>query len=565
MAELSIEELLGTSADLMSTIPKVIPTYGGVSTAKVNKEVTRASNQRNESEQVVNDSVKRNEAATTAEKEAIGRRGDAEAAGEMAKQAREQEIADNVKAVNNMFGISTDLDAAIGEAATKNALVLKPSAEKQLREIQQMQSVGPFDNPLEWLYNGIQLPSKIQSYNTVATQINNNEDAIASGIKTASDMSTQLNRGVPTLTIAMAKASADTAKAKADKEKADADEAAARFNIDASNKKLSADLAIADATVKTTELDMRNAKAKYDSQIQAISIAVTNAERLLKAAQIRESISGLNAEKIVLSNAEEMLGYKKGSLSPEMVKKMKAEDRDNIYAIGASRTFGNNPMDALENIKRARPGDLFSKDATDMANYIQTTLGHINATVNNLEVGGQKDVMEMQRIKALPPAEKKAYYGGRLNDSIAIDAASAEKIGNIFHEFSPAKILIADPDFKESPVGKILAPLAVTDTDVTPKTIAMTLLQGVGNINDAGAAGAEYYRKNMQVRNGALHFKDFGISAPKGYPVNINGASFDLTKDADYTKYLLTLKIVNAQEAQEKQFRQPGNVIFGSH
>jgi hypothetical protein len=531
MADLTIEELLSRSAEMMSQ-NLTAPTYRGVSTRAAQDDNATAKVSRDDLTNTITKEKSRYEDSVTSEKDAIKRVGQADSDKAIADQAQAEAIAQQVRDVNALLGLGTSPDAAIAKLAKENA-ELKPQADAELANIKQMQSTGPLDNPLEWLFNGIQLPSRIQSYNSAATKINNNQAAIEAGIATSNALATQLTRGLPSITVAQAKAAADKAKANADKLAADADQAFAKFNIDASNSRLAGDLAISRNTMGLTEMEIQQSRLRYESELNKVRFAESQATRYIQAAKNYEALKDMEQQRKVLERAEDMLGYEPGTLTPAAMKLMATTNKqkyDAIISLGQAGNFGASVLDAYETIHTVKLGPNASPDTVRVAGYLDEKMAGIKRTI-----------MQGAEFKNKTPEEKRAIVATNLAETVKKDIIEAQKLGNFFHELSPAKVMAADKEFAGSNLGKILAPLAVTDKDITPELVVSTILaNSAGNISAAGAMTADYYQKNIKLRNDTIPFKNVGsINVPTSYIVTFAGQDFDLTKPGDATKYAI--------------------------
>lgn len=536
-----MDDMSGVFDDLLTQAaqqfqkPINIPTFGGVSTKGVKTEVDRAKQSRDALDKTIGSSQDLLISATAKEKDAIQAEGEAKAQGEYANADRAKQIADTHTYFNKLFGVEADPSEAISVLA-KAQTELEPQVAQQAKEIHDMQAVGPLDNPLEWLVNGLQLPSKIQAYNSNVTEVQNLQDAIESGIQNANTAGEQATKGIPTVTAAQAKAKADQAKAEANKLSAAADDNLARTSVTFAQAKLAGDMSIADATIKTSSLDLENAKMQYQSQINAINLADTHAQRLETAAKFYEQISTLKAGDSVISNADKILGYQPGTHNRTNIKFMTQADRDNFIAIGASGSFGSNPVDAFVSIKKARTGPVISEDTTKLVTYLNDKLTTSNNTASGMLTNGK-----------LLPEQKEAAVKTMVNTAIKADMETASKPGNIFHEMSPATMIASGQIPATSRIGQILKPIATGETPADPAVIANTLMAGIDNDSNAGLALADYYQKNMELRNKSMAFGSFGIIPSDEYKVPVGGMfgsmRLDLTKSGDATKYITYLRL----------------------
>lgn len=541
-----ISDLLGKSADLLSQ-DFAIPTYKGVGTGKATADLNTAKKTQEELRKTVDTSKDTYGKATENLKDADTGVGQAKADMAYANQAQAEEIAATHRMTNELFGVGVNASDAIAVMATENRTKVKPQLDAELQKVHDLSSVGPLDSPLEWLFNGLQMPAAQQAYNATAAKYNNNQEMIEKGIADSTALALQVNRGIPTITAAQAKATADEAVFEANKLKAVADQNFAIHSVDLVNTKLAGDLAIAGDSAKLTGLQIEEQKAKYSSEIQAIQLQDTHAARLMKAAEFYEKLDDINKQKEVLANAEDKLGYKRGTLTPAGIKAMGDKGKQ-VIAIGVASSFGTTPLDAYETAINLKLGPGVSEDTIKVIKYIGDKLKTL-----------QKGLAENAVFKSLTPDEKRARVSGGLNTLIDTDIAEAEKAGSPFHELSPAKIMMADKDFTNSPVGKILQPIATKDQITMPKDVVATILAGVDdNPSIAGGMIADYYKKNMEIRNSSIPFKGVGgISVPKDYMVTLNGESFDLTQPGQAGKYAIMTKL-NARRADT--YKNIGNI-----
>lgn len=525
-----VDKLLGKAADLYNQDFK-IPIYSGVSTKAAKEEVGKARTSRDELNTTISTERGNVADANRRQKEGITGEGQATADKAMADQALAEEKAKTSRGVNQIFGLGTDPSDAIAQTAVKVTAERK-TLDVELEEIKRMQSIGPLDDPVQWLFNGIQLPSKISQYNASAQQINNDQDAIDSGIRNATNMDLQIQKGIPTITAAQAKAVADKAKSEAVKLGALADDNLARTNVTFAVQKLSGDMSIANATVETTRLDMANAQQQYQSQITALNMAQTKADRMVKSAELIDKIGDSKALDVVLANSDRIRGFPLGTTTRQSIKFMKPEERANIVAIGTG-SFGNNPVDNYEAARSAKFGPGVSQDLVKTFDYVQTKISAASQTADGLITTGK-----------LTPDQKRSNVTSGVNTLITADQLNSSKIGNIFHELEPAKMIASGKIPVDSPLGKAIAPLAATDQPITANVVAATILAQFGNDPVmAGAALANYYQENMKLRNEVMQFGVAGIKVIPGYQVQVGSmfskVTLDLTKPGDAVKYQL--------------------------
>jgi hypothetical protein len=371
MAELTIDELLGKAAELFSQVPTSIPEFKGVNNKPVQTELKRVMAGRETLDKQLLEEQGNYKAGATTQKTGLTDSAQAEADKILAAQARDQLIADNVVKINKATGVGIDPGDIVGKLIAETA-VLKPQADAMLGDIQARQSVGPLDNPVEWLLNGLQLPSKIQAYNSQAAKINGNQAMISDLTEEAKNISTQVNRGVPTTTILMAQADAKKALADAQVKVGQLNREAAVFNIKTDNEKFAADLATYDKTATTTRLEFENAAKIYDSKIKAIEVATSMAVRLEKAAELKQQLKNREANRELIDRYSDAKGIPRGTLTPEIVAKLPKTTQEQIVAIGATGSFGNSPVDAAQALQETGgTGPLFSEDSKKVVNYVR--------------------------------------------------------------------------------------------------------------------------------------------------------------------------------------------------
>ena len=211
--------------------PLNTPTFGGVDTSGAKKELKRAAETRDAAANTIDVEGKRNEEATREIQKATKLAAEASVATITADAARAQQTASIHQQFSELFGINLDPSSDIATVAVKMRQQ-RQSAEADLAEIQDMQSVGILDNPLEFLANVLKLPSKVAAYNTQATRINNMQKNIDNSIQTSSSASAEIVKTIPTITAAQAAAAAAKVNADSMKAVAEADKKLAGENID---------------------------------------------------------------------------------------------------------------------------------------------------------------------------------------------------------------------------------------------------------------------------------------------------------------------------------------------
>lgn len=553
--------LLGKAAELFSQ-PFNIPTASGVSNAPAKAQLSRAKETRDQTSNVIDAETMRNERATTAQKEALEKGGSAVAALAIANQDKAQKDADSYELVNKIFGIGQDNASEIAAAATHikdlDATIeqQKPIVDAKREVVRNMQSVGPGDDFLTWFGNQFQLSSKIADYNIEAQKLNTMDAQrdelqhhMQEGVKTASMISEQRNKGLPTITMAQAKATADGAVAKAAELSAHADIALAKTNVDFATKKLAEDLAIVTATIHTTQIDLENSKLKYESQITAIKLADTHAQRMLQAGKLLEELGEKKGLKTVLDNYDNIVGKPAGTTNVFMFNKLPSHERENIVAT-AMGNGGNGPLEAAINIG-PKLGPLASDPTKKLFAWIGEKAASIAATSQDVKM-------------ITDPKLKMQQIDNHLKQAIDQEKEQAYKPGTLFHELPPSTMMMGDKPIiaNDSDLGKALAPLA-TQTGGAPSTeaIARTIGNTFTNPADAGRALSQYYAANVDAINKVSNLSIAKIAPVKSYFVPPPTTSFftpkkyDLTNQAQATQYFQALKVYDLTKAEQQSRR----------
>ncbi len=413
---------------------------------------------------------------------------------------------------------------------------IEPVADEQLQEIQKMQSVSPFDNFLDWFSNQIELPSRIGAYNANATRINALQDKIDRGIKTGQDAANFAEKGIPTITAGQAKAIADKAVADARKLAADADENLATKNVSFAVQKLANDLHIVNATDQMTKVDLENEKLRYQSMINEINIADNHATRLLKAAQLLEKLEETKGLDVILQNFDRIMGHPPGTTNRYTFNKFKEAQRENMVAIGAG-SLGTNPFQGMVNWYMSRPGPGASPETVRFFDYLRESSEKIQQDAN---------------IRVLHKDQVPAAISSRLEKQIELDIKDASNPKSIFREMEPAKMIASGAIPAGSQLAKILEPYTRQTGQVSTDLILETLIKDLPNPVDAGAAIAQYYKKNMELRNSVMNTSLANVKLPIEYKVRrtlglemtgVARMTFDLTKPEEATKYVLAKKL----------------------
>lgn len=476
--------------------------------------------------------------ATSAEQEALKAKGQAEADRAKADNLRAEREAAIYNTVATSMGIRPE-DVAI---VSSRIAAMRPGTEAKLREIQKMQSVGPLDNPFDWIMNQVQLPSKINEYNADAVAINSLEESVNFSLATANAAATFATKGIPTTTAEQAAAQSKLALALANKAVADSEENLAKTNVDFATKKLAGDVHAAMITKDMTQLQIEQAKADLAAQIHNINVADNNATRLLKAAELLEKMEKTKGLDVLLRSYDRVLGHPEGTTTRYNFERFSEVQRQNIVAIGAG-SLGptNDPLTSLEIFQLSRPGPQLSKETRGFVNYLQSVREKA-LTDNRLQAIHGKD-------------EQRAFISGQMKNTVAEDIRMASKTESPFHELNPAVMLAApgavDPN---SRTAKILEPYTKQQGNVPTDMVVAAFMQEFKNPVEAGAAISDYYKKNIQMRNAYMNASLFGVVLPNTYHMRRStsllaagavtekygsSVAYDLTDSADATKFVL--------------------------
>lgn len=465
---------------------------------------------------------------------------DANAKGAEAITAKGQADADNIRATadraakeaqiytyySGLFGVNQDPNAPIADMA---AQIRKetPVAMDMLKEIQEMQSVGILDNPLEYLVNQLQLPSKTQPYNALADRINAMQGVVDKSIKTAQDASNLAARGIPTITAAQADAQASKAVAQAEIDKNKSIEELAKTNVSFAVQRLSNDLSIAGRTEQMTQLEMQQNQQEYAAAINKINSADTHATRMLRAAELMEKIKKTEGLDVMLANYDRITGHPLGTTTRYTFERFGEPHRVNTIAIGAG-SVGVGPVSGMLNFTNARPGPLLSPETNLMFNYVQDLTS---------------DVSKLPEIQRLDEKQKLGVMDKQVKELIMMDVSNAGKFGGMFFEMSPAKMIASDAIPAGGKLAQVLAPYTKQTGPIPTEMVIAAISKEYPNPTEAGQVIAEYYRRNMKLRNESMNSELFGIKLPIEYKVKnailTLKPSFDLTKPEEATKYIL--------------------------
>lgn len=539
--------LSGAIKSLQTPIPS-IPNYSGTDLSKAKKETERAAGSRDASNAVIDEEKGNYKSAVERQKAALDAEAVAKGDAARADQERAQTIAGIAETIGTeMFGKG---DIAKNAAVLAAEIVrLRPEAQRRAAEIDALNNAS---NPLDWLTNQFILPGKVDAYNAFAAEINGMQNTLDNSLATATAIDAFAIKAVPTITAAQAKAKADLATAEAGKAKAAADEAMAKTNIEFSVRKLASDIAIANQTLDMTKLQQAENHQKYQSQINAINLADTHANRMLRAAQLLETVQKTKGLDVLLQNYDRVMGHPVGTTNRYTFEKFSEARRQDMVAIGAG-SLGSDPLTGMMTFYANKPGRDVSPETLRLMTYIRE----------------KSDVVAQDmKIQALDEKQKPGAIATKLRTLLNEEVLSASKPGSLFYEITPAAMLASSKIPTGSPIAKLLEPLTKTPGTVPTELVIATLAQNLQNPADAGAAISAYYQANVAMRNEAMNTSLIGLRLPTSYVIqdslgtlSFTKAKFDLTKPEDATKYILFQRQKEAAKARGTFTSSGGNQV----
>lgn len=533
------DALLQGAVDQFSK-PLLIPSYTPTDTTRSMEVLNRAEVTGGEFASTVDESKKLNTAATEAEKAAIGKEGEAKAAGAIAVGQRSQQEAEGYQYFQRLFGVDMAPNAAIANAAREQQKLRETLATKRDR-VNALHATSLFDNPIEYMLNSMELPGAVEDYNTVVDKINSNQTAIDEGIQTARNAGDLNNKGIPTITASMAAANANLAVADAAKQKAQADAKLATTNIDFANKKLAADMALSTATNATTHLEMENERLKYEAMANTIRFADTHALRLESAAKLLYDLADKRSLDVLLQQYDRNIGNPSGTTNRQLFNRLPAAERENIAAIGAG-SAGTNPYEALKNIKRVGP-------------QLSPETGRLLSYLSERESVIPRDPL-------VDPKVNEQRIAKVLKQDIEKEMSNPSQ-SKIFAEMSPAKMIAANAVPHGSKLEAILLPLSQTDGPVPTNTVISAIVKEYPNPNEAAAVVSAYYQANVSLRNKSLNLGLVGMQPSTKYPVRATSFTFmntpfgGNTKAYDLTRPEEALKYIIVNQTRDKIIQSP--------
>jgi len=523
------DQLVEEAASTLMT-PFKIPQFTGVATKENKVELERVKKTRDSTQALIDVEQTKITEANTKTKDALDAEAIAKGARALADTERANQIADVNKLADLIFNIDPSSDIALKADQVRQE---RATARGMLDTLKERQSVAITDNPLEWLFNQIAMPQRVQAYNRQADIVDSLQNGIDEGIKTAQNLAARYERGIPTTTSIQAKAIADLALADAAKAKIAADLALSKTNVDFATRKLSEDLAVANATRDTSTLEFQNARTKYESLVMEINLTEKRSERQIKAATLLNELGQSQALDALLRNYDNVIGNPQGTTNRQLFNKLPPSVRENIAAMGAGKG-GADPYDFLINIRNLRPGSQMSKETQSLILWLNQQAA-AQATAVDKMITDQKLTKDQREIK----------IGQNLSAVIEAQRELAYQPGTLFHEVEPGKLLASGAILPNSILAKALLPLTQQTGPITPEIIVATIDKAYqSNPTITGQVVAEYYQRNLKFMNSAANFQLAGIKPMNSYTVPLSfgpfvSKTFDLTKPEEATKYIL--------------------------
>lgn len=456
--------------------------------------------------------------------------------------AKSQADQDSVKADQERAAQEAKVYADLGDAMGVNVndiaaladrmRIERPRAEQLLQEVQDMQSVGLLDNPLDWFMNQLQMPAKTEAYNRQADKVNGMQNTLDASLQSAANAASFNTKAIPSITAAQAAAKAGSIAEAAKIEQAKQQEELARHNVTFAVQRLANDLNVASATNNMTSLEITQAHHEYQAMITGIQFADNNATRMLKAAELLEKLEKTKGLDVMLDNYDRIMGHPKGTTTRYNFERFGQAAQQNIVAIGAG-SGGSNPLEAMINFGNGRPGALASPASIKVHTWLQDKTADIGANA---------------RVQSLDEKQKPLVMNKLLLAEIDSEKDSAYKPGTLFYQLHPAEMLASGQIAADSKLAQVLEPYTKDpNTPVTSEVIVAAIRKAYPNIAEAAIVLSEYYQKNVTLRNANMNLNLFKIGAPKDYkvPMNVPGygsmfrGKLNLTDTADAAKYLI--------------------------
>lgn len=515
-----------------------IPGTAGVDLTEFSEALDSVRDSQENASDVISTETGRMGKATEAQKGAIGREGNAVAQQAIEKQIREQQVAGIYENYARMFGIGDNADSNIAHISAELARV-RPEAQAKLERVRAMDSVGFLDNPAQWFINQIQRPAAASDYNRTADTVDLLQESIDKSIKTAQDAAQFSTKAIPTITRGEAKAQADAAIALADKNKALADENLARVNVTFAVQELAGQVSVANLTAKMTEEERQKEHMRYTSLINEINLADNHATRMLKAANLIETLEKTKGLDVILENYDKVMGHPKGTTTRYTFEKFGEPQRQNMVAIGAG-SLGPDPFYGMVNYYSSRPGPGVSRQTSQMMNWLREK---------------SEGIQQSADIQRLDEKQKGPAISARLRTEVDAEMQNpAGKMNNIFYEVPPTDMINAKMVPPGTKLALLLEGLTKQTGPVPTSTVVELINKNYSSPNEAGAVLSDYYKKNIELRNVSMNTSLVNIKPPSTYVMRdslgavgdffgLTRQKFDLTNPADATKYVLFLRM----------------------
>ena len=519
--------------------PLGIPTTSGVSLRDTENSIAKAKTSRDSLDAILDTEGGRFSAAIAAEQKAITAggidkagnaiSGQAGADMAMATQARAQRDADLMQNLINIMGASVpDLADLAAKSRSEGEI-----ARAKLSKVQEMQALSPMDNLPGWIITQMALPSVVKDYNRQADIANQIEADLTNRIQTTRAAQEMSGKGMPVITTDEALATAKARKAEADKEIALSEKQLAAQNTSFANAKLAADMSIANADINKSQLQIKNEEMAYTSKLNAVKLAQTNTERLIKAGELAASLADSHALDLAIEQADNYLGNPKGTHNRFSLKMLSAKERDNFMAFAAGNA-GIGPYSAYVNVMNAGAGPLFGEQKTKMFQWIGDKIPAI-----------RKELV----TKGVPKEEHEIYMNKQLVAFYEKEAATAANTtSSIMHELTPTEMLRQNPGLVNTPVGQALLDFKDVKGNVATEDVLGAIAKRYpGDPVKAGIATSEFYQKNIALRNQVMQLDSIGIKPPTDYILVVSdprtafgtNTPVDLTNPSKATSWFL--------------------------
>lgn len=529
-----------TDAAAMLAKPLVTPNLAGTSMAGVTEAANRVTRQSQAFHGVTEQATNEIYAARDAEQVAQLDKAAAASALASADAAKESAKAAPYALYDILTKTQEDMTNEIA-ASHSFLLATRPAADTELKNIKEMQQVGIFDNPLEWAYNQIQLPSKINSYNAVADEINSAQATIDANMTQTNNIAEGRSKSIPAVTALQAKAKSDAALAEAKILNAQLDKHTATLITDLASKDLAADVAAAQTKDSETRIKQAENHAQFQAKVTAIQLEDNHVGRMLKLSELAQNLEDRGGLKETLAKSDVARGLPEGTTTIQVYKGMKKEDQLTILGF-ATGSYGANLLDSINNIERIPMGQL-PENTVKIFKFLRNQKVTAEEAVNkelateSMTAGGVK----------LSAQDKHMEFMDRVNKKLqeAVTREFQNPNSPILSAASPKEVYDSLPD--NSPLAKVLEPLITNGGAITPEVLTQATRLAVGNDpRVAGKLVSDYYSQARRITNKASNILMFNRSAilPTDYTVVIEDPTSLLGKST-------ALNLANPQQATQ--------------